>query len=154
MLGRHLLKLTAAMAVVLVAATVASYFLFFGMGVREARDLRSFVRSHPDVPVVFTSRSEPASFQAAPPEAEGFTYPGQVPWAAAEGRLRLLDTDGKVYELTWGRELPDGGTLIDVMSPSVTLDGKRVLFAGRKGRRTRAGGGSTRSGWTAGTCGN
>src|SRR5262249_53481789 len=33
---------------------------------------------------------------------------------------------------THGRELPDGGTLIDVMSPSVALDGKRILFAGRR----------------------
>ena len=41
-----------------------------------------------------------------------------IPWKAGEGRLRLLVTDG--------------GTLVDVMSPSVTLDGKRVLFAGRK----------------------
>ncbi|MBO0698977.1 MAG: hypothetical protein J2P46_11330, partial [Zavarzinella sp.] len=114
------------------AAGLAAHFLFFGMGVPEARDLRPFVHSRPAVPVVFTSRSEPASFQAAAPIAEGFTYPGTVPWAAAEGRLRLLDTDGQVYELTWGRELPDGGTLIDVMSPSVSLDGKRVLFAGRK----------------------
>ncbi|HKB04318.1 MAG TPA: hypothetical protein VKD90_18990 [Gemmataceae bacterium] len=114
------------------AAVVAVYLLFFGMAVPEARDLESAVRSRPPVPVVFTSRTEPASFQAPAPEGEGFTYPGTIPWAAAEGRLRLLNTDGKVYELTWGRELPDGGTLIDVMSPSVSLDGKRVLFAGRK----------------------
>ncbi|HVK13246.1 MAG TPA: hypothetical protein VM597_31120, partial [Gemmataceae bacterium] len=84
------------------------------------------------MPVVFTSRSSPASFQAPAPEAEGFTYPGTIPWAAEEGRLRLLDPDGKVFELTWGRELPDGGTLIDVMSPSVSVDGQRILFAGRK----------------------
>jgi len=114
------------------AGGVAAYLLFSGMGVPEAHDLRAFVKSHPPVPVVFTSRTEPTAFEAAAPEGEGFTYPGTIPWAAKEGRLRLLQTDGKVYELTWGRELPDGGTLVDVMSPSVSLDGERILFAGRK----------------------
>src|SRR5262249_14340825 len=82
---------------------------------------------------VFTSRSEPLSFEAAAPEGEEFTYPGRRLWAAREGRLRLLTPRGTVHELTWGKSLPDGGTLIDVMSPSVSLDGKKVLFAGRKG---------------------
>lgn len=133
MLGRKLLLFASGAATLLAAAGGIVYYVFFaGMGVKEADDLRQFVHSPPSHPIVFTSRSEPASFVAPAPEAEGFTYPGTVPWAAAEGRLRLLDTDGKVYELTWGRELPDGGTLIDVMSPSVSLDGKRILFAGRK----------------------
>jgi hypothetical protein len=122
-----------AAALVAAAAGIATYLLFFsGMGVEEASDLRQFVRTSPRYPIVFTSRTEPASFVAPAPEAEGFTYPGTIPWAATEGRLRLLETDGKVYELTWGRELPDGGTLIDVMSPTISLDGKRILFAGRK----------------------
>jgi hypothetical protein len=86
------------------------------------------------VPVVFTSRSNDSSLSAAAPEGEGFAYPGTIPWAAREGRLRLLDTEGRVYELTWGRPLPNGGTLIDVLSPSVSLDGKTVLFAGRQAR--------------------
>src|SRR5205807_1852715 len=84
----------------------------------------------PGPPAAGAGSSLPAP--AAAPEGEGFTYPGTIPWAAKEGRLRLLQTDGKVYELTWGRELPDGGTLVDVMSPSVSLDGERILFAGRK----------------------
>ncbi len=120
----------------LLAIGGSAWYFLFAKGTRyalpEAVDLRPFVRANPPVPIVFTSRSEPASFQAAAPEAEGFTYPGTIPWTAQEGRLRLLDTNGKVYELTWGRVLPDGGTLIDVMSPSVTLDGTRILFAGRK----------------------
>src|SRR5205823_14887973 len=91
------------------------------------------VRSRPPVPVVFTSRTEPASFAAAAPDGEEFRYPGKRLWAAREGRLRLLTPRGTVHELTWGRPLPDGGTLIDVMSPSVSQDGKTVLFAGRKG---------------------
>src|SRR5262249_13595491 len=133
MRGRLRLKYLIPVAVLLViGGGVAAYFLFFGKAVPEARDLRPFVHSHPPVSLVFASRSSPASLEAAAPEAEGSTYPGTIPWAAQEGRLRLLDTDGKVYELTWGRELPAGGTLIDVMSPSVTLDGKRILFAGRK----------------------
>ncbi len=97
-----------------------------------ARELQAFVQARPPVPVVFTSRTEAASFQAAAQEGEEFTYPGTISWAAREGRLRLIDTGGTVYELTWGRSLPDGSTLIDVMSPSVSLDGRRVLFAGRK----------------------
>lgn len=97
-----------------------------------ARDLGAFAHAKPSVPVVFTSRSNPASFEAAAPEAEGFVFPGTIPWAASEGRLRLLDVTGEVYELTWGRALPNGGTLVDVMSPSVSLDGARVLFAGRQ----------------------
>src|SRR4051812_30475378 len=129
--GRKLLFLIAGVAS-LSAVGIVAYFLFGGKGVREADDLRPFVQSRPSVPVVFTSRSEPASFEAPAPAGEGFTYPGTIPWAASEGRLRLLDTDGKVYELTWGHTLPDGGTLIDVMSPSVTIDGERILFAGRK----------------------
>src|SRR5262249_52828865 len=95
--------------------------------------LNAFVHSRPPVPVVFTSRTEPASLSAAAPEGEGFTYPGQRLWAAREGRLRLLTPAGTVHELTWGKTLPDGNTLIDVMSPSVSPDGKRILFAGRKG---------------------
>ncbi len=119
-------------ATVVAAGGAVWYFVFAGMAVPEARELRSFVRAKPPVPVVFTSRTESGSFEAAAPEAEGFKYPGTIPWPAREGRLRLLDTAGKVYELTWGQLLPDGSTLIDVMSPSVSLDGKRVLFAGRK----------------------
>jgi hypothetical protein len=115
----------------LLAVSVGALF-YFGAGVPEAKELRAHVRGRPPVPVVFTSRSSTASLEAAAPEGEGFTHPGTSPWAAAEGRLRLLDTDGKVCELTWQRELPGGGTLIDVMSPSVSLDGSRILFAGRK----------------------
>jgi hypothetical protein len=96
--------------------------------------LKPFVQFRPAVPIVFTSRTEPASFQAAANEGEGFQYPGTIPWHANEGRLRLLDQSGKVYELTWGRSLPDGTTLIDVMSPSISIDGTRILFAGRKSK--------------------
>ena len=35
-------------------------------------------------------------------------------------------------ELTWGQPLPDGGTLVDVMSPSVSPDASFVVFAGRR----------------------
>jgi hypothetical protein len=84
----------------------------------------------PPVPIVFTSRTDPASFLAAAPEGEGFHYPGQRLWAAREGRLRLLTPAGQVIELTWQKPLPDGDTLIDVMSPSVTLDGRCICFLG------------------------
>jgi hypothetical protein len=97
-----------------------------------AAELTRFVHAKPNVPIVFTSRSEASSFEAAASEAEGFSYPGTIPWATHEGRLRFLAVTGHVYELTWGKPLPDGGSLIDVMSPSISLDGTSVLFAGRK----------------------
>ncbi|MSR52503.1 MAG: hypothetical protein EXS09_04350 [Gemmataceae bacterium] len=95
-------------------------------------ELTPFVQARPGVPIVFTSRATTASLEAAAPEGEGYEYPGKISWASSEGRLRRLDPDGKVYELTWGRTLPDGSTLIDVMSPSIMRDGKRIVFAGRK----------------------
>lgn len=122
----------AALFASVVAGGLILYRAVFAFAVPEAEALRPFVEVRPPVPVVFTSRTDPASFDAVAPEAEGFNYPGTLPWAVREGRLRLLDTDGKVYELTWGRVLPDGGSLIDVMSPSVSIDGTYILFAGRK----------------------
>ncbi len=95
--------------------------------------LKAYVQAPPPVPIVFTSRSEPASFRAAAPAGEGFNYPGQPLWQAREGRLRLLTPRGAVHELTWGKALPDGGTLIDVMSPSLSMDATKILFAGRRG---------------------
>ena len=121
--------LAVALVVVGLGGAVAYWF-----AVRDPGDprLRAFVHSRPPVPVVFTSRTEPASFDAAAPEGEGFTAPGQRLWAAREGRLRKLTPAGTVHELTWGKPLPDGGTLIDVMSPSISIDGERILFAGRR----------------------
>ncbi|QEH37153.1 hypothetical protein OJF2_57400 [Aquisphaera giovannonii] len=86
--------------------------------------------------IVFTSRTEPASLQPEAPESEPYREPVRVPWAAREGRLRVLE-DGRMRELTWDRPLADGSTIIDVMSPSVSLDGTRVLFAGRTDRNDR-----------------
>jgi len=122
--------LLAAVAVGGVAAVVAYFFWSPSL---EGPELRPFVHGRPPVPVVFTSRSEPESFAPAAPEGEGFRYPGQRVWAAREGRLRLLTPSGGVLELTWNRPLEDGSTLIDVMSPSVSVDGTKIFFAGRKG---------------------
>ncbi|WP_166829229.1 TolB family protein [Thalassoroseus pseudoceratinae] len=94
--------------------------------------LTTHVQSAPDWPVVFTSRTAPASLQAAADEGEEFTFPGKPLWQASEGRLRLLLPNGEVSELTWDRPLDDGQTLIDVMSPSVSPDGTKIVFAGRK----------------------
>ena len=44
-------------------------------------ELETFVHARPNVPVVFTSRSDTSSFQAAAPEGEEFDYPGLIPWA-------------------------------------------------------------------------
>ena len=44
----------------------------------------------------------------------------------------MLTPSGNVHELTWGKPLPDGGTLIDVMSPSVSTDAAKIVFAGRR----------------------
>ena len=95
--------------------------------------LNAYVHARPPVPVVFTSRTEPASFEAAAPDGEEFRYPGKHLWGAREGRLRVVTPRGAVRELTWEKPLPDGSTLIDVMSPSVSQDGTTVFFAGRKG---------------------
>ncbi len=94
--------------------------------------LAAFVDSAPGVAIVFTSRSEPASLAAAAPEGEVFVWPGQALWQADEGRLRILTPHKEVRELTWGRELPGGGTLIDVMSPTVSPDARKIIFAGRR----------------------
>ena len=133
-MGRILRTRSVLIAIVFLTAAAGAgwHFLFGGRGVPEAKELSRFVRAKPSVPIVFTSRTEPTNLEAAAPQADGFHYPGTIPWAAGEGRLRLLNTDGSVYELTWGRPLPDGGTLVDVMSPSVSLDGTRILFAGHK----------------------
>ena len=113
------------------AAAAAVYWFALRPDPGDPR-LGAFVRARPPVPVVFTSRTEPASFEAAAPDGEEYHYPGKRLWAAREGRLRLLTPRGTVHELTWGKPLPDGGTLIDVMSPSVSLDGTRIVFAGRR----------------------
>jgi len=133
-LWRHRLAVGAGFCALVALGAAVAYVALSDGGpvIADAPDLRAHVRATPPVPVAFVSRTEPASLAAPAPEGEGFAYPGALPWAAREGRLRLLDTDGKVYELTWGRALPDGGTLIDAMSPSISLDGKRVLFAGRR----------------------
>jgi len=127
---RRLLMMTG-----LVAGTAGVFVVYWMMFRPDPGDprLNAFVHNHPPVAVVFTSRSEPASFEAAAPEGEEFRYPGKRLWTAREGRLRVLHPHGAVRELTWDNPLPDGGTLIDVMSPSISHDGKRVVFAGRKG---------------------
>jgi hypothetical protein len=84
-----------------------------------------------DYSVVFTSRKGLGSLEAAAPDIESYREPVSIPWASVEGRLRVLDRNGTMTELTFGQRLPDGSTIIDVMSPSITIDGKSVLFAGR-----------------------
>src|SRR5262249_58874371 len=91
---------------------VGTYLRSPAPAVPESRDLRPFLRARPPVAVVFTSRTEPTSFQAAAPEAEGFHFPGTIPWAAREGRLRLLDAAGRGFELTRGGPPPHRPTLI------------------------------------------
>src|SRR5438477_12912056 len=106
-------RLVIAGVVVLAAAGSAGYWFFLRPDPGDPR-LNAFVRGRPPVPVVFTSRTEPASFEAAAPEGEGHHYPGRRPCAAREGRLRLLTPRGTVPELTWGKPLPGGGTRADV----------------------------------------
>lgn len=83
------------------------------------------------VAIVFTSRSGPASFLAVPPPPSR-CFPGTLFARAIPGKLRLLTTDARLIELTWGKKLPDGSTLVDVMSPSVSCDGRKIVFAGIK----------------------
>src|ERR1041384_5319949 len=99
-MSRSRLRLLALLAAPTVAlAGAAAYFLWPAGG--DLR-LRAFVHANPPVPVVFTSRTEPASLIAAADEGEGFAYPGLGLWQAREGRLRLLKPNGSVRELTWG----------------------------------------------------
>ncbi|MSR31845.1 MAG: hypothetical protein EXR99_10110 [Gemmataceae bacterium] len=102
---------------------------FFPKG--DAR-LKGFVKNRPPYPIVFTSRTGTSSFIASSPKAPGFSFPGIAPWQEKEGRLRLLARHGEVIELTWGKKLPDGSTLLDVMGPNLSPDGKEIVFAGRK----------------------
>jgi hypothetical protein len=128
---RRALWLVASVFVLGVAGALAWHW-FGGIVVPADERLAAFVHARPPVPIVFTSRTETASLRPASPKGEGFHWPGQGGWQAREGRLRLLTPKGTVHELTWGRPLPDGSTLIDVMSPSISPDGDRVVFAGRK----------------------
>ena len=94
--------------------------------------LTPFVRTPPPCSVVFTSRSEPMSLIAPAPTGEGFRWPGQPLWQAREGRLRLLTTAGEVAELSWDKVCdPEAGRLIDVMSPSISFNARRIIFAAR-----------------------
>jgi len=128
---------TVAIAAIPLIAVLASAWYFF---LRETGDprLAPFVKAQPAFSVVFTSRSEPASLRAAAeigdysPGGTGARGTGQSQWQAREGRLRILSSGGSVRELTWGRPLPEGGTLVDVMSPSVSPDGSTIVFAGRR----------------------
>jgi hypothetical protein len=113
------------------ALTFVGVAVFFSFRDRGDSHLQAFVIAAPEYPIVFTSRSNTASLRAASMPGEGFTSPGLGQWQASEGRLRILSHRGYAKELTWQKQLPDGSTLIDVMSPSISPDGKRILFAGR-----------------------
>jgi hypothetical protein len=128
-----------ALVTLIIAIASVSFWLASrrGMTISPVAAMTKHVRQKPFNAIVFTSRTEATNLEAAAPESEPYREPVRVPWAAREGRLRLLDQKGRLFELTWGRRLPDGSTLIDVMSPSVSLDGERVLFAGRKSQNDR-----------------
>jgi len=126
----------ASVATILPALAFGWYYAFL----RDTGDsqLAGYVKSKPAFSVVFTSRSEPASFRAASeigdysPTAIGAKSSGQPQWQARDGRLRILTPQGHVRELTYGKQHPDGATLTDVMSPSVSPDGNTIVFAGRR----------------------
>jgi hypothetical protein len=128
-----------ALALMIAAIASASAWLATrrGMVIPPASASIGRVLLRPTTAIVFTSRTEAASLRPEAPESEPYREPMQAPWAAREGRLRLLDDRGRLFEMTWGRRLPDGSTLVDVMSPSASLDGSRILFAGRKGEHDR-----------------
>jgi WD40-like Beta Propeller Repeat len=117
---------------VLLALGIFGFWFFSESGSAE---LAPLVAARPDYPVVFTSRSNAMSMRAASVIGEGYTAPGQPQWQASEGRLRTLTPRGNVIELTWGKLLDDGSTIIDVMTPSVSPDGQMVVFAGRRADR-------------------
>src|SRR6185369_4089724 len=93
---RRLIVLTAAAAV---AAALVTWRLWPAAIPPEPR-LAAYVGTVPIVPVVFTSRTGLASLEAAAPEGEAFSWPGQALWQATQGRLRILSIRGRVRELT------------------------------------------------------
>ncbi len=107
------------------------------MKIKDSKSLNHPINHDLSYDIVFTSRTEATSLEPKSPESEPYREPVQVPWSASQGRLRLLDRYGRLFELTWGRVLPDGASIVDVMSPSVSLDGKRILFAGRSSTNPR-----------------
>jgi len=84
-----------------------------------------------DTPIIFTSRAGSASFIPVPPPPDE-RYPGGLFPRSPPGKLRLRTSAGALIELTWKKRLPDGSTLVDVMSPSVSPDAGKVIFAGIK----------------------
>jgi hypothetical protein len=126
-----------ALVIVAVACGFLSMTSRRGMSVTASTSAVAHIQRSPKFAIVFTSRSDTSSLRAEAPESEAYKEPVPVPWAASEGRLRLLDESGRLFELTWGRKLDDGSTIIDVMSPTVSIDGKRILFAGRKSTHDR-----------------
>jgi hypothetical protein len=135
------MKRTALMTCLCLVIAVGSFAAWINtrsqMTIAPVKEVSSYVHIKSSIAIVFTSRSNTASLQPESPESEPYGEPVQVPWSASEGRLRLLDHNGRLFELTWGRKLADGSTIIDVMSPSVSLDGQRILFAGRKSEHDR-----------------
>ena len=117
----------------LVLLAAGLYILFFPSSVSqgENRALSRLVAKRLPYPVVFTSRDNLAALNPEPADHLLWTFPGQGEFQA-QGRLRMLTPQGKILELTWQRDLPNGGQLIDALSPSVSPDGKRILFAGRR----------------------
>ena len=77
-----------------------------------------------------------ASLQSPRTHPRAYREPVPVPWAAREGRLRLL-RGWPPLRADLGPAAARGSTLVYVMSPSVSLDGRRILFAGRKGEHDR-----------------
>lgn len=128
--GKTSLALLAAFACLL--AIIGFWYFSSDRRPPGSPELAKYVHGPTRYPIVFTSRSSAASLHAAANQGETFVYPGQSLWQAEQGRLRMLLPGGQVSELTWGKKLPDGSTLIDVMSPSVSPDGQKIIFAGRK----------------------
>lgn len=124
--------LTASAVLVLVLAAVGIWYFSTAHLPSGSPELAQYVHGQAAYPIVFTSRTSAASLRAAADPGETFVHPGQPLWQARQGRLRMLLPSGQVSELTWEKKLPDGSTLIDVMSPSISPDGKKILFAGRK----------------------
>lgn len=83
----------------------------------------------PDLPIVFTARATNASLQSALPKPSS-SYPGTMLPRAIPGQLKLLKPTGELIDLTHRKRLPDGSFIVDVMSPAISLDGNKILFAG------------------------
>lgn len=88
-----------------------------------------------EYPVVFVSRNMVSGGNLLYPQAT--LIPGMGPYArfsAPGGKLVILQTNGDLFTLVDSTKDFNGIKLVDVQQPSVSYDGKKIVFAGVESR--------------------